>query len=616
MGDFPLRFGDTGNQITLQAILRGEFQELKVNFDETGAPVSATGPARGSAELMDADGNIVFHGTYMLNQTLHLAPDFTPIGANPVGYSAATGVGDYAGCHLWLAVEGSLAPNPENPEEIGYALSGNGELTKQAITAESPTGHHISEAWFTYKQDYGLVPEQRADGLYLVSTRPAIAVAEFAYIFDTGEELTGDIVASGTHQELKVNFDENGVPVNAVGHSYGVTMKGSDSYGCIREGVINMKVNISLSPDMTPTGVTADMFVIGQIKGRFADYIGTDRLIVTVEPDPEDPTKMVYHGVGDGVMTEVTGLSSVGMHSIQLTPGLNMVSVPLKPIEPYNARSFAEELAATVVIRYNEATRRYVGFTPQAPDDGFDIEAGEGYIVNVLKPTEVEFMGTIWGNVALHEFAAPPVRRSAWAFVISGSVVDGEGMSAEDGGYILIAKNLRTGAAVTEVVDTSGYSAAVWADLNRKAVIEAGDEVEVTVMDSSGKIASGPFIYEVTLDELRNAVVSVQLRLGEIIPEKSALLQNYPNPFNPETWIPYHLKDATSVSIRIYNVTGGLIRTLELGQRDAGVYVSRTKAAYWDGRNEAGEAVASGIYFYSISAGEDFSATRKMVIKK
>ena len=93
------------------------------------------------------------------------------------------------------------------------------------------------------------------------------------------------------------------------------------------------------------------------------------------------------------------------------------------------------------------------------------------------------------------------------------------------------------------------------------------------------------------------------------------LLQNYPNPFNPETWIPFHLKNDASVSVRIYSISGQLIRALNLGHRDAGIYVSRSKAAYWDGKNEAGEEVASGIYFYSITTG-DFSATGKMTVRR
>ena len=99
------------------------------------------------------------------------------------------------------------------------------------------------------------------------------------------------------------------------------------------------------------------------------------------------------------------------------------------------------------------------------------------------------------------------------------------------------------------------------------------------------------------------------------IPETSALLPNYPNPFNPETWIPYHLSKAAAVTLTIYDVRGSVVRELVFGHQPAGVYVSRGRAAYWDGRNTSGEPVASGLYFYTLTAGE-FTATRKMLIAK
>ena len=108
-----------------------------------------------------------------------------------------------------------------------------------------------------------------------------------------------------------------------------------------------------------------------------------------------------------------------------------------------------------------------------------------------------------------------------------------------------------------------------------------------------------------TLEQLAHALV----------PETTALLANYPNPFNPETWIPYQLSKAADVMIRIYAADGNVVRTLTLGHQDAGMYKNRTQAAYWDGKNELGETVASGLYFYTLTAG-DFSATRRMLILK
>ncbi|MDE0553885.1 MAG: T9SS type A sorting domain-containing protein, partial [Candidatus Poribacteria bacterium] len=90
----------------------------------------------------------------------------------------------------------------------------------------------------------------------------------------------------------------------------------------------------------------------------------------------------------------------------------------------------------------------------------------------------------------------------------------------------------------------------------------------------------------------------------------------YPNPFNPETWIPYHLAESTDVKINIYDAQGVLVRALTLGHQTAGYYTSRSRAAYWDGRNAFGERVASGIYFYQLEAADEMSPLRKMVILK
>ena len=113
---------------------------------------------------------------------------------------------------------------------------------------------------------------------------------------------------------------------------------------------------------------------------------------------------------------------------------------------------------------------------------------------------------------------------------------------------------------------------------------------------------------------LRGIEVLEQL-LETLLPKKTALLANYPNPFNPETWIPYHLAKPAEVTIHIYGVDGALVQTLALGQKPAGIYVNRHRAAYWDGRNAQGERVASGIYLYTLTVGA-YTSIRKMLIRK
>ena len=113
----------------------------------------------------------------------------------------------------------------------------------------------------------------------------------------------------------------------------------------------------------------------------------------------------------------------------------------------------------------------------------------------------------------------------------------------------------------------------------------------------------------------QRGILMLEQLLAALIPKETSLLPNYPNPFNPETWIPYQLSEPAEVTLHIYAVDGKLIRTVVLGHQPAGMYQSKSRAAYWDSRNAQGEPVASGVYFYTLSAG-DFTATRKMLIRK
>ena len=115
--------------------------------------------------------------------------------------------------------------------------------------------------------------------------------------------------------------------------------------------------------------------------------------------------------------------------------------------------------------------------------------------------------------------------------------------------------------------------------------------------------------------KFQKGILFLQQLLATLLPKETALLPNYPSPFNPETWIPYHLAKDADVTLHIYALNGTLVRTLTLGHQPAGMYQSRSRAAYWDGKNAVGEPVASGLYFYSLTA-DDFTATRKMLIRK
>ncbi len=110
-------------------------------------------------------------------------------------------------------------------------------------------------------------------------------------------------------------------------------------------------------------------------------------------------------------------------------------------------------------------------------------------------------------------------------------------------------------------------------------------------------------------------IANLEALMKNILPEKTVLLPNYPNPFNPETWIPYDLAQDSYVNINIYNMQGETIKEINLGYQNAGTYRTKSRAAFWDGRNTNGELVSSGVYYYSLNAGNT-KKIRQMVILK
>ena len=173
------------------------------------------------------------------------------------------------------------------------------------------------------------------------------------------------------------------------------------------------------------------------------------------------------------------------------------------------------------------------------------------------------------------------------------------------------------------------------ADVNKDGVVDILDLV--LVAGALGDAAAAPSLYpqalrlftaldiqqwlsqarhlDLTDASMQRGVLFLEYLLAAFTPQEPALLPNYPNPFNPETWIPYQLAEAADVILTIYAVDGTLARTLALGYQPVGIYQGKSRAAYWDGKNALGEPVASGIYFYTLTAG-DFSATRKMLVRK
>ena len=157
-----------------------------------------------------------------------------------------------------------------------------------------------------------------------------------------------------------------------------------------------------------------------------------------------------------------------------------MLSVPLAPPTPMTAKSLVALTGATTILTLDAAKQRFVAWTPGAPDDGFPIEGGQGYIVNVPQARNFAFAGAQWTNQT-EAPAAPTLStempQEAWAFVVSGHL---EGKPAFDG-YTVSVRNIRTDRMLTASVQ-GDYFAAATADLARRSVVQAGDTVEVRVL--------------------------------------------------------------------------------------------------------------------------------------
>ena len=302
----------------------------------------------------------------------------------------------------------------------------------------------------------------------------------------------------------------------------------------------------------------------------------------------------------------VVPVAAENVYDITLSAGLNMIGLPLMPNEPYTARSFMEKTGATTVIEYNTTDGQFIGFTANSTGNGFPIDGGRGYIVNVTAPKVVSFTGSAWQNTTSTAAAAPTLAsvRNTWAFVLRAQI---EGIS----GVTLTVYNRHT--RVAEADASNGFHA-TWTDMNRQAVVSVGDTLTIEVRDTTGELIQ-TLQHEISAADIHRAFTELRLTPADLIPKRTVLLANYPNPFNPETWLPYQLANDAEVSIRIYSSAGQLVRHLDLGFQQAGYYIGKSRAAYWDGRNDLGERLASGVYFYELRT-PDSSATRKMVIVK
>ena len=316
-------------------------------------------------------------------------------------------------------------------------------------------------------------------------------------------------------------------------------------------------------------------------------------------------------------------LGTNGNSAIALGQGLNVVGLPLNDSRITRVSDLFDLDGiggnVPVIILTDDGEFKLVGHAGDPGD--IAITGGQAFIMTASRAATVDISGDAWANGA-GTAAAPPVTLKGVevgdttpVLGLRGAIVD-EGTGLNNAGFRVTVKNLSTGRAVAAVTtpDEAGYRSTV-VDIETGRAATVGDILEISAQSPNPFIGVQPLQYTVTAEDVKHSLIQLPELVAYEIPAETELLHNYPNPFNPETWIPYRLAEDAFVTLTIYDQSGQVVRTLDVGHRIAAVYENRSKAIYWDGRNGLGEQVASGVYFYHLSAGA-YSATRRLVILK
>ena len=373
--------------------------------------------------------------------------------------------------------------------------------------------------------------------------------------------------------------------------------------------------------------------------------------VLSVKGSPEDVRLTDATGISANLSAPVSirlsgdPLGTNGTSAIVLNQGLNLVGLPLKDSRINRVSDLLRldgilgnvpAVTLTDGGEFKEVKR--AGY----PSD-IAITGGQAFLLTAQRAATVHISGAGWYNGS-GTAAAPltaqtgiQVTDTTPMLALRGSIVD-EDINFNRMGFRVIVKNRSTGRAVAAMTRRDGpasrtikgesvggsYQVTV-VDVETGRAAKIGDTLEISVRSPSPLIGVQPVQYTVTVEDVKRGWIQLPALVAYEIPKETVLLANYPNPFNPETWIPYRLAEDADVKLTIYDANGHAVRTIDVGHRIAAVYESRSKAIYWDGRNNLGERMSSGIYFYHLSAGRsglsvphrrDYSQTRKMLILK
>lgn len=360
--------------------------------------------------------------------------------------------------------------------------------------------------------------------------------------------------------------------------------------------------------------LNANMIVRYDTSGVFEAFIPSEQTGEGFSIDNNEGYIAIVADSGTATFSGITHLGRVGF-----IEGLNSVSLPLEPELPMSARSFSNKIGANLLIRYDGTSHRFEPFMPDFHGtEGFGIRGGEGYLAYCEETASVAFTGRGWLGVQPPQSSSALMLSSPAAetdrtplFAITGACFERRWDVERPviGDYTVRAKNLRTGHEIRTLTDekTGEYSGA-FVDLTNTQSTMMGDTIRLEIIDSRGQPAGETVEYVVGGEDVEKRHVRIDVTLKGNAPRTTMLFQNFPNPFNPTTRIRYQIASPGKVSLRIYNVAGQLVKTVEALVREPGYY-----EALWNGDNNYGEPVASGVYFYTLAA-PGYAKSMKLVL--
>ena len=580
------------------------------------AAVSQLDTTQLMVELMDEDGDLTYTGPVMISMN-NTAED----GSHEVTVTAVDDAGNSGTNSAMVNLDNTVPEVTDVSVSPSPARNGH-EVTISAMVSEASTVT-ADVSMLDTTQTEVMLTDDDGDGTYTVSftisedneadngSREVTVTATDAAGNSGSDTGTIDLINTLDYTSMipqGISLFHVPLDVTAIDGSEASLSMVSDLYKALGDAV-----NYIIS---TEDGVIWNSY-LGGASGDAA--ITADRGLVVVMSDARE-IKFTGNAWGE----DMGPGAGEGASMITLRSGLNLVGLPVNDVsvskvsDIMNLPEFAGKVTSIIV---STDDGKFASATAGGTDDD-DVRGDAAYLVFSSELATQPVTGEGWSNGEMAG-AAPialfghKVDNQTAALFVEGSLVDElTGLARE--GFRIKVKNLSTKAALNTIsqgdVAQGGYNM-TFVDTKAGNAARIGDVLEISADSPNPLIGVKPVRHIVTIDDVKNSRIQLEDLIAYEIPAETELLRNYPNPFNPETWIPYRLAEDTDVSLTIYNVNGEMVRDIDVGHQTAAVYESRAKAIYWDGRNRFGEQVASGIYFYHLSAG-DFSATRKMVILK